>query len=118
MMNRPKILALAAAALALLCAAPPATAQAWQPASFNLRSLEGLPVYATTPGRVLFAGYRKGDGIIDIDHGDGLSTHYAHLNRILVQPGQTVTQHQLIGLINDTGWNMWPRLVNEASVTR
>jgi Peptidase family M23 len=107
----------AAAALLLLAPATAAAAQApITQASFNLHSLTGLPVYAIDPGRVRFAGYRNGLGqIIDIDQPNGFSTRYAHLNRLLVTPGQRISRHQEIGLVADTGWALWPRRLSEAS---
>ncbi len=98
----------------------PAPATAAKPgvtqASFNLHELTGLPVYAIGPGRVRFAGYRRGLGqIVDIDQPNGFSTRYAHLNRLLVRPGQSVALHQEIGLVGDTGWALWPRLLCDAS---
>lgn len=87
-------------------------------ASFDLKRLKGLPVYAINPGRVRFAGYQTGLGqTIDIDQPNGFSTRYAHLNRLLVHPGQTVTLHQEIGLVADTGWALWPHLLSDASGT-
>lgn len=85
-------------------------------AGFNLHGLAGLPVYAIDPGLVRFAGYRKGLGqIVDIDQPNGFSTRYAHLNRLLVHPGQSVALHQEIGLVGDTGWALWPRQLSEVS---
>ena len=92
--------------------APPVVTQA----SFNLHGLTGLPVYAINPGLVRSAGYRKGLGqFVEIDQPNGFSTRYAHLNRLLVHPGQTVALHQEIGLVGDTGWALWPRQLSEVS---
>ncbi len=89
-----------------------------QQAGFNLHGLDGLPVYAVSPGLVLFTGYKEGLGqIVDIGQGNGVSTRYAHLDRLLVHPGQTVALHQKIGLVGDTGWALWPHLLSEASLS-
>ena len=119
----------AAGLLLLLAVTPPATAaehDSWQAptaqpaikqAGFNLHGLTGLPVYAINPGLVRFAGYQKGLGqTVDIDQANGFSTRYAHLNRLLVRPGQTVALHQEIGLVSDTGWALWPHLLCNASL--
>jgi len=120
---------MAAGFLLLLCGAPaiavppraapaPIIPAAPAQASFNLHGLDGLPVYALSPGLVLFSGYEKGLGqVVDIGQGNGVSTRYAHLARLLVHPGQSVVMHQKIGLVGDTGWALWPRLLSEASLT-
>ena len=59
---------------------------------------------AAAPGRVTTAG-RLGDyGIlVEIDHGLGLATRYAHLSRTLVKAGDVVTARQPIGIMGNTG---------------
>lgn len=62
------------------------------------------PIYATAPGVVAFAGVRSGYGnTVEIDHGRGFKTRYAHLNALGVQPGQTVALGQRIGAMGTTG---------------
>jgi murein DD-endopeptidase MepM/ murein hydrolase activator NlpD len=62
------------------------------------------PVYATAPGVVSFTGQRSGYGnVIEIDHGRGLKTRYAHLRSIGVQAGQAVALGQRIGGMGSTG---------------
>ena len=64
----------------------------------------GTPIYATGSGVVRMAGpYDRYGLTIDIDHGDGIVTRYAHLSRIKVQVGQKVTRTTVIGLLGDTG---------------
>lgn len=64
----------------------------------------GTPVYATANGRVVFAGYKDGYGLcIDISHGNGIITRYAHLSRILVSVGQKVKRNEIIGKVGSTG---------------
>jgi murein DD-endopeptidase MepM/ murein hydrolase activator NlpD len=94
--------------------ASPFTGQREFHVGVDLRGAIGTPVYATAPGIVTFAGGSTGYGrLIEIDHGYGLSTRYSHLERILVKPGQTVTQHQEIGLLGNTGWSTGPHLLYE-----
>ncbi|OJX79724.1 MAG: peptidase M23 [Magnetospirillum sp. 64-120] len=70
----------------------------------DLGAAIGTPVYATGDGVVLETGVKARYGLtIDIDHGNGLSTRYAHLSRIKVQPGQKVTRATIIGLVGNTG---------------
>jgi murein DD-endopeptidase MepM/ murein hydrolase activator NlpD len=62
------------------------------------------PVHVTANGVVAFTGQRTGYGnTIEIDHGHGLLTRYAHLAAIMVRPGQTVTVGQQIGAMGSTG---------------
>jgi murein DD-endopeptidase MepM/ murein hydrolase activator NlpD len=62
------------------------------------------PIYATAPGIVSFAGVRSGYGnTVEIDHGRGFKTRYAHLNSVAVRPGQHVGLTQRIGAMGTTG---------------
>ena len=54
--------------------------------------------------------------LITIDHGYGLSTRYSHLYKILVKVGETVTLHEEIGLMGNTGWSTGPHLLYETRV--
>jgi len=72
----------------------------------------GDPVYATGNGRVAFdnmgsSGYGKQ---IVIEHGFGYKTRYAHLSKVLVQPGQKVRRGELIGEVGSTGLSKGPHL--------
>lgn len=61
-------------------------------------------IFATGAGQVRFAGWRGGYGqAIEIDHGGGLSTRYAHLAQIAVRPGQIVDAGTVIGRMGSTG---------------
>lgn len=65
----------------------------------------GDPIYAYKTGLVTFAGWENSYGyIIRINHGNGLSTWYAHCSRLLVSAGQVVSQGQTIALEGATGW--------------
>jgi murein DD-endopeptidase MepM/ murein hydrolase activator NlpD len=62
------------------------------------------PVVAAGPGVVAFTGVRSGYGkTVEIDHGRGLKTRYAHLHAIGVQPGQRVAVGQRVGGMGSTG---------------
>ncbi len=62
------------------------------------------PIYATAPGIVSFAGIRSGYGnTVEIDHGRGFKTRFAHLNAMAVQPGQRIALGQRIGAMGTTG---------------
>ncbi len=71
----------------------------------------GARVVASQNGRVLFAGIRAGYGLLVIlDHGEGLTSWYAHLDEILVKPSQTVKRGELIGKVGNTGRVTGPHL--------
>jgi murein DD-endopeptidase MepM/ murein hydrolase activator NlpD len=62
------------------------------------------PIYATAPGIVSFVGVRSGYGnVVEIDHGRGFKTRFAHLNSMAVQTGQRVMLGQRIGAMGTTG---------------
>jgi murein DD-endopeptidase MepM/ murein hydrolase activator NlpD len=75
------------------------------------------PVYATAPGRVIYAGWLGDYGrVVEIDHGFGIVTLYAHLRRPLVTPGQAVPAHAEIGLVGTTGRSTGPHVHYEVRV--
>jgi murein DD-endopeptidase MepM/ murein hydrolase activator NlpD len=64
----------------------------------------GSPIYVTAPGVVSFTGVRNGYGnTIEVDHGHGFKTRYAHLSAISVSVGQHVAIGQRIGAMGSTG---------------
>jgi murein DD-endopeptidase MepM/ murein hydrolase activator NlpD len=68
-------------------------------------------VYATAPGKVVFAGWRGRFGrTIEIDHGHGIRTRYGHLRKILVEAGQDVGHRQKIGLVGSSGRSTGPHV--------
>ena len=75
------------------------------------------PVYSTGPGTVIFTGTREGYGrMVEIDHGHGIVTKYAHLHRILVARGQKVAAHTKIGELGSTGRSTGPHVHYEVDV--
>jgi murein DD-endopeptidase MepM/ murein hydrolase activator NlpD len=75
------------------------------------------PIYATAPGVVSFTGMRSGYGdTIEIDHGDGFKTRYAHLAGIAVNTGQRVAVGQRIGAMGSSGRSTGPHLHYEVWV--
>lgn len=72
---------------------------------------QGTPIYASKGGKVTFAGRKGGYGnVVIIDHGNGMSTFYAHQSQIMVQRGATVKQMQQIGKVGSTGNSTGPHL--------
>src|SRR5208282_6171530 len=75
------------------------------------------PIYATAPGIVTYAGYRGGYGrVVEIDHGNGISTIYGHMYRYMVSVGQRVAQHAQIGSLGSTGRSSGPHVHYEILV--
>lgn len=71
----------------------------------------GQNVLATAAGTVTFAGANGGYGfVVDIDHGGGRVSRYAHLSYIHVRPGDRVEQAQRIGRVGSTGASTGPHL--------
>ena len=62
------------------------------------------PIVATAPGKVIFAGRKGAYGrMVEIDHGHGFTTRYAHLKKTFVKRGETVEQGTRIGGMGSTG---------------
>lgn len=71
----------------------------------------GTPILAAAGGVVRTAAYQGGFGnLIEIDHGDGLLTRYAHAKILLVKKGALVTQGQMIARVGSTGLSTGPHL--------
>lgn len=78
----------------------------------------GTPIYATADGLIdkvdiSFSGYGK---VIEIDHGFGYRTRYAHMHGFAVRQGQKVKRGDLIGYVGNTGLSTAPHLHYEVYV--
>lgn len=77
----------------------------------DFAAASGTPVRTVGDGVVDFAGRQSGYGnIVIINHRNNQSTAYAHLSRVDVREGQTVSQGQFIGAVGSTGWATGPHL--------
>lgn len=71
----------------------------------------GTPIHASAGGKVIFAAYRREYGhTIEIDHGAGLVTRYAHASKLIAKEGQVVMPGQLIAEIGSSGRSTGPHL--------
>jgi len=71
----------------------------------------GTPVRSVGDGTVEFAGTQNGYGnIVVVKHRNNQETAYAHLSKIDVKVGQSVTQSQTLGAVGTTGWSTGPHL--------
>ena len=77
----------------------------------DIAGREGGDVIAVAAGVVTFAGRRGGYGkLVEIDHGDGLVTRYAHHKSIEVEAGDVVQRGQLIAHMGSTGRSTGPHV--------
>lgn len=79
-----------------------------------INSSEGSPVQAVQDGKVLYADWLKGFGLVTIvDHGEGYMTVYGRNQALLKQPGDPVLQGETIGLVGSSGGQSSPGLYFE-----
>jgi murein DD-endopeptidase MepM/ murein hydrolase activator NlpD len=77
----------------------------------DFRAPSGSAARATAPGTVVKAGWNGGYGrMVEIDHGFGYSTRYAHLSRIDVKEGQKISLGEVVGEVGSTGRSTGPHL--------
>ncbi len=77
----------------------------------DFRGKHGTPVLAAGPGVVVFSGRRGGYGnLIEIDHGGGVITRYAHLRRMFAKSDAVVTAGEQIGQVGSSGRSTGPHL--------
>lgn len=77
----------------------------------------GTPIVAAAKGRVVSAGYEGNYGyMVEVDHGYGVVTRYAHASKILVKRGQAIERGQKIALVGQTGLSVGPHLHYEVLV--
>ena len=77
----------------------------------DYKARHGTPVFATASGVVVKAKRSGGYGkLIEVDHGNGLTTRYAHLSQMKVNVGQRIKWGQLIGKVGSTGRSTGPHL--------
>ena len=83
----------------------------------DFRASTGDPVRATAYGKVISAGWQGGYGrMVEIDHGNTLSTRYGHLSEINVKVGDIVRIGQVIGAVGSTGRSTGPHLHYETRI--
>ena len=92
--------------------------RAWKfHSGLDLAAPRGTPIYAPGDGVVRTAGWNQGYGrMIEIDHGFGLVSRYAHNSTLAVTVGQRVRRGQLISRVGRTGQTTGPHLHYEIEV--
>jgi len=83
----------------------------------DLVAPKGVPVAATADGVVIFAG-KKGllGKTVVVDHGQGISTRYAHCSRLMKKCGEAVERGDIIARVGNTGRSTGPHLHYEVRV--
>lgn len=77
----------------------------------DFRAPIGQSVLASAAGTVVKAGWNGGYGqMVEIDHGNGLTTRYAHMSAIAVHEGQKIQPGNIVGKVGSTGRSTGPHL--------
>jgi murein DD-endopeptidase MepM/ murein hydrolase activator NlpD len=80
-------------------------------AGLDFAAAYGTPIVAAAGGTVAFAGFKRDFGwVVEIDHGNGLLTRYAHASQLLVHAGQIVAPGDRIAMVGSTGRSTGPHL--------
>ncbi|MGM9998111.1 MAG: peptidoglycan DD-metalloendopeptidase family protein [Candidatus Bruticola sp.] len=75
----------------------------------DIAAPSGLPIVSTAAGNVSYVGWMQGYGYaVEVDHGNGLKTLYAHCSQVLVKSGSFVKAGQKIALVGSTGISTGP----------
>jgi murein DD-endopeptidase MepM/ murein hydrolase activator NlpD len=83
----------------------------------DFRAPHGSPIHAAADGRVAYVGWKSGYGkVVEIDHGAGLVTRYAHMSRFNATTGAAVSAGDVIGAIGSTGRSTGPHLHFEVRI--
>ena len=95
----------------------PFTGAAAMHSGLDFRGPIGAPIYAAAKGKVSYVGQRSGYGnVVEISHGNGLVTRYAHMSRFASRVGQEVAPGDVIGAIGSTGRSTGPHLHFEVRI--
>ena len=70
----------------------------------DFSAVEGTPILAAAKGVVSYAGWKSGYGYtVEVDHGFGIMTRYAHASKYVVERGQAVTRGEILAHVGRTG---------------
>lgn len=95
----------------------PFTGGAAMHSGLDFKGPYGAPIYAAAKGVISFAGAKQGYGhTIEIDHGNGLLTRYAHMSAYRARVGQTVSPGDVVGAIGSSGRSTGPHLHFEVRI--
>ena len=95
----------------------PFTGEAALHSGLDFRGPMGAPIHAAANGTVTFAGSKSGYGnCVEISHGNGMVTRYAHMSAFRARVGQSVAAGDVIGAIGSTGRSTGPHLHFEVRI--
>lgn len=95
----------------------PLTGEVRMHEGIDIAGPEGTVIVASADGVATFVGYRGNFGLcLEIDHGYGIKTRYAHCSMIKVNEGQAVRRGQIVALVGQTGRTTGPHLHYEVVV--
>jgi murein DD-endopeptidase MepM/ murein hydrolase activator NlpD len=86
-------------------------------AGLDFRAPYGAPIHAAADGTVSFVGTKSGYGnVVEVSHGNGMITRYAHMSRFASRVGQDVKAGDVIGRIGNSGRSTGPHLHFEVRI--
>jgi len=86
-------------------------------AGLDFKAGYGAPIHAAADGKVSFVGRKAGYGnVIEVSHGNGLMTRYAHMSAFRARVGQDVAAGDVIGAIGSSGRSTGPHLHFEVRI--
>lgn len=89
----------------------PFTGRGAMHSGLDFKGAMGAPIYAAARGTVTFVGRKAGYGnVVEVSHGNGLMTRYAHMSRFATRVGTVVAAGDIIGAIGSTGRSTGPHL--------
>ena len=95
----------------------PFTGSAAMHSGLDFRGRIGAPIHAAADGKVTFVGTKSGYGkVVEISHGNGMMTRYAHMSAWRARVGQRVAAGEVIGAIGSTGRSTGPHLHFEVRI--
>ena len=95
----------------------PFSGRAAMHSGLDFRGPMGAPIHAAADGTVTFVGTKSGYGrVVEITHGDGMMTRYAHMSRFDSRVGQQVAAGTVIGRIGNSGRSTGPHLHFEVHI--
>ncbi len=95
----------------------PFTGRAAMHAGLDFKAGYGAPIYSAAKGTVSFVGRKSGYGnVVEVSHGNGLMTRYAHMSAFRAKVGQEVAAGDVIGAIGSTGRSTGPHLHFEVRI--
>jgi murein DD-endopeptidase MepM/ murein hydrolase activator NlpD len=95
----------------------PFTGRSAMHAGLDFKAGYGSPIYAAAEGTVSFVGRKSGYGmVVEVSHGNGLMTRYAHMSAFRAKVGQEVAAGDIIGAIGSTGRSTGPHLHFEVRI--